>query len=161
MRVILPLLLLLAACGGKPSTQASGSPQDVAKATFEALKAGGIGPLESHLMTPEEAKRITTVALDNSEERERLDRLVVQEHERLPVDWATAKLGATRVKVDALTGRANVSFVIASEKEPVTLEIEVLKVGPRYVFQDLKLPKGVPPPKEAAPAEEEDGSGGD
>ncbi len=161
MRITLPLLLLLAACGGKPSNQASGRPQDVANATFEALKAGGIGPLEPHLMTPEEAKRIMTVALDDSEERERLDRLMAQEHERLPVDWATAKLDATRVRMDALTGRAAVSFLVTSEKGSAPLEIEVLKVGQRYVFQDLKLPKGVPPPKEAAPAEEEDGCGGD
>jgi hypothetical protein len=153
----------LAACGGKPSAQPTGRPQDVAKATFEALKAGGIGPLEPHLMTPEEAKRIMTVALDDSVERERWERMIVHGHERLPVDWATAKLGATKVKLDAMGGRANVTFGITSEKGTVSLEIEVLKVGQRYVFQELKLPKGVPPPKEAAPAgdEEEEGCGGD
>jgi hypothetical protein len=125
---------------------------------FEALKAGSMGPLEPHLMTAEESKRITGVTLDDTAERERLERLLTQEHERLPVEWATAKPGAVRVKVDPMGGRANVSLPIASEQGSATVEIEVLKVGQRYVFQALKPSKG---PKHPAPAEEEDGCGGD
>ncbi|MCK6459775.1 MAG: hypothetical protein L6Q95_07740 [Planctomycetes bacterium] len=160
----LALLLVAAACGGKPSPQPTGRPEDVAKAAFEALKAGAMDPLESHLMTADESKRITGVTLDDTAERERLGRLLTQEHERLPVDWATAKPGAARVKMDAMGGRANVSLPIASELGSATVEIEVLKVGQRYVFQGMKPAKGTAL-KHAAPAEEEgeqeDGSGED
>jgi hypothetical protein len=161
VRALLPALLLVAACGGgKPSSQPQGRPQDVANAVFEALKAGSMGPLEPHMMTAEESKRITGITLDDTAERERLERLVTQEHDRLPVEWATAKAGATRVKVDPMGGRANVSLPIASEQGSVTVEIEVLKVGQRYVFQGLKPSKGTGP-KHPAPAEEEDGCGED
>jgi len=154
-------LLLFAACGGKQGPPPKGSPQAVAQATFEALKAGDLGPLKEHLMTPEEAKRLTTVALDDSEERERWDRLISQEHEELGVDWATAKLGTTRLKVDPIkSGSVTVTFDILSDKGSARISIEVLRVGSRYVFQDLKPPKAAPPPKEAAPAGEDDGCGG-
>ncbi|HEX5136866.1 MAG TPA: hypothetical protein VFY93_07840 [Planctomycetota bacterium] len=155
---ILALLLLFAACGSKQASP--GSPQVVAKAAFEALKAGGIGPLEEHLMTPEEARRIMSVALDDSAERERWDRLLSQEHDRLGVDWATAKLGVTRVKMDAMGSNATVSLEILSDTGSAKAEIEVLKIGSRFVFQNLKALKAAPPAKEAAPAGEDDGCGG-
>lgn len=163
MRILsLSFLLLLAACGGKDAASTPGTPQIVAKATFEALKAGDIGPLKDHLMTPEEAKKIMTVALDDSSERERWDHILSQEHGRLGVDWATAKLGAMRVKVDPIKGsNATVTMEIRSETGSATVQVEMLKIGSRYVFQDLRVPKGAPPPKEAAPAGEDDGCGGD
>jgi hypothetical protein len=155
----LPLLLLplLAACGGSKPAEAPGHPDVVAKAVFEALKAGDIGPLEPHLMTAEEAKKIMGMDLDDSSERERWDRLLAQEHERLPIDWDTAKLASTRTKMDPMGGRATLTLEIKSEKGDVTVQVEVLKVGKRYVFQDLKAPKGAQ--KQAAP--QQDNSGDD
>lgn len=162
MRILsLSFLLLFAACGGKQAST-PGSPQGVARAAFEALKAGDIGPLEDHLMTAEEAKKIMTVALDDSAERERWDRLLSQEHERLRVDWETSRIGATKVKMDPMGSHATVSFDIQSDTGSAKVEIEVLKVGgSRYVFQDMKVLKSAQPSKEAAPeGEEDDGCGG-
>jgi hypothetical protein len=160
VRALSVALLVAAACGGKPSSQAQGRPEDVAKAVFEALKAGGIDPLEPHLLTAEEAKRLTGVALDDSAERERWSHRFAQHNERLGVDWATAALGRTRVRVDSMGAGARVSAEIVSETGTVALDVAVTKVGARWVFQDVKVAKG-DAPKQAAPAGEEDGCGED
>ena len=152
-------LLLVAACGGAKST-AQGRPEDVAKATFEALKAGGIEPLESHLMTAEEARKITGVVLDDSTERERWESLVAQHHERLNVDWETAVPGAAKVKYDPMGVGANVALAITSSRGAVTVDVAVTKVGRRFVFAGVKPGPGAEQPKQAAPDEESEGDGG-
>jgi hypothetical protein len=155
VRALLPGLLLLAACGGaKPS--APGRPEEVAKAAFEALKAGEIGPLEPHLMTSEEARKITGVVLDDSTERERFERLLAQHHERLNVDWETAAPGQVKVKYDPMGQGAVVKLPITSARGAVEVDVAVTKVGRRYVFAGVKPAAGAEP-KQAAPGSEEDG----
>src|SRR5512139_918975 len=64
VRTLCVCVFLLAACGGsKPKAQ--GRPEEVANAAFEALKAGEIGPIEPHMMTAEEQKKVTGVVLDD------------------------------------------------------------------------------------------------
>ena len=153
MRILIACSLLLAACGGDKPT-GKGRPEPVATATFEALKVGGIGPLEPHLMTAEEAKKVIGVALDDTEERERMDRLIAALHERMNVDWDTAKPGKTQVKYDAMGQGARLSLEILSDKGSDVVQIEVTKIGGRFVFQDVKHAKGAA--KQATPEEKTD-----
>lgn len=158
MRTILACFLLLAACGGsKPKAQ--GRPEEVANAAFEALKAGEIGPIEPHMMTAEEQKKVTGVVLDDSAERDRLRDLFAQHHERLNVDWATAAAGTPKVKYDPMGQGAVVSLPIKSERGTVSVDVAVTKVGRRFVFAGVK-PAAGSEPKQAAPDEEEKEGGG-
>jgi len=149
VRTLIACSFLLAACGGgKPASQGQ-RPEAVATATFEALRVGGIAPLEPYLMTPEEARKVMGVVLDDSAERERLDRVIASLHERLDVDWDTAKAGATRVKYDAMGQGARLTLEIVSDQGRDTVEIEVTKIGRRFVFQEVRHAKGAA--KQAAP----------
>lgn len=154
MRASILPLLLLAACGSKPTTTVRSRPEDVAKAAFEALKAGEIGPLEPYLMTSDEAKAMTGVAADDTTGRERWNRLVMQHHDRLNVDWDTAAQGPTKVKYGPMNENAIVTMAIQSDRGAVSVEISVTKAGRRFVFEGVK-PAAGSEPKEAAP--EEDG----
>ena len=150
-------LLLVAACGGAKSPP-PGRPEDVAKAAFEALKAGGLEPLEAHLMTAEERRKVTGVDLDDSAERERWQSHIAQQHERLNVDWETAVPGAMRVKYDTMGIGANVTLAITSSRGTVGVDVAVTKVGRRFVFADVKARPGAEP-KQPAPSESEEGGG--
>lgn len=153
MRTLFPCLLLLAACGGaKPKAQ--GRPEEVAKAVFLALKEGEIGPIEAHLMTAEEQKKVTGVELDDGVLRDRWRDLFAQHHERLNVDWATAAPGTPKVKYDPMGQGAVVNLPIRSERGTVAVDVAVTKVGRRFVFAGVKPAAGAEP-KQAAP--EEDG----
>jgi hypothetical protein len=154
VRYLVPCLLLVAACGKNIPKQQE-RPEDVAKATFAALKAGGIGPLEPYLMTAEETKRITGIDLDDSAERERWNGRLAQQHDRLDVDWATAEPGKPKVKYDALGQGAMVTLPIRSERGTVSVEIAVTKVGRRFVFSGVKPGAGAEK-KQAAPEPDEE-----
>lgn len=155
MRTLLLGFVVLAACGGKkPLPQ--GRPEEVAKAVFEALRAGEIGPIEAHLMTAEEAKKVTGVDLDDGVERDRWRDLFAQHHERLNVDWGTAVAGAPKVKYDPMGQGAVVKLPIKSERGTVVVDVAVTKVGRRFVFAGVK-PAAGSEPKQAAPEEGEDG----
>ncbi len=155
--LLLGFLLLAAACGEKPRAQ--GRPEEVAKAVFEALKTGEIGPLEPHLMTAEEAERVTGVVLDDAVERDRWRDLFAQHHERLNVDWETAAAGRPKVKYDPMGQGAVVKLPIKSERGTVVVDVAVTKVGRRFVFAGVKPAAGAEP-KQAAPEEGGDRDGG-
>jgi hypothetical protein len=158
VRTLLVCFLLLAACGGdKPKPQ--GRPEEVATAVFLALQAGETGPLEPHLMTAEEAKKVTGVDLDDGVERDRWRDLFAQHHERLNVDWATAVAGRPKVKYDPMGQGAVVNLPIKSERGTVSVDVAVTKVGRRFVFAGVK-PAAGSEPKQAAPDEEEKEGGG-
>ena len=158
MRAAVLCLFLVAACGG-PKAASQGRPEEVAKATFEALKAGGIVALEPHLMTAEERKKVTGVDLDDSAERERWETHIVRHHERLNVDWETAAPGAMKVKYDPMGVGAVVNLAITSSRGTVTVDVAVTKVGRRFVFADVKAGVGAET-KQAAPEPEDDAGGG-
>jgi hypothetical protein len=152
-------LLVLAACGREPP-KAKDRPEEVARATFEALKLGRLAPLEPHLMTVDEAKRITGIILDDTAERERFGLRLAQQHERLDVDWATAAPGRAKVKYDAMGQGALVTLPIRSERGTISVDIAVAKVGARFVFTGVKPGPGAER-KEAAAEPEEEGEAGD
>ncbi len=157
MRTLLLGFFLFAACGRQPPPQ--GRPEDVARATFDALKAASIEPLESHLMTSEERRKVTGVDLDATAERERWETHIVWHHERLNVDWETAAAGAMKVKYGPMGVSANVALPITSARGTVTVDVAVTKVGRRFVFADVKA--GVDAQtKQAAPEPEDEGGGG-
>jgi len=163
VRTLLPgFLLLAAACGGnKTPAKAQGRPEDVAKAVFEALKVGGLGPLEPHLISADERKAVTGVVLDDSETRGRWDQLMAQHHGQLNVDWASAVPGTPKVQYDAMGEGAVVILPIRSARGTVTVRVDVTKIGDRYVFDEMKPGSGSEE-KQAAPkgdGEEDDGCG--
>jgi hypothetical protein len=156
VRVALLCLLLFASCGGASKPPAPGRPEEVAKAVFEALKAGEIGPIEPHMMTAAEAKSLTGVVLDDTAQRDHWRDRFAQLNERLNVDWETAVPGAPKVKYDSMGRGAVVTQPITSSKGTVTMVVSVTKVGRRFVFQELKAAPGAET-KQAAPGSEEDG----
>jgi hypothetical protein len=160
VRGITVVLLLVAACGGATKPQPQGRPEDVAKAAFEALKVGNIAPLEPHLITAEESRKITGVVLDDSAERERFETLFAHHHERLNVDWDTAVPGASKVKYDPMGVGANVTLPITSGQGTVTIDVAVTKVGRRFVFAGVKPGPGAEPKQAAPDAEGESEDGG-
>ena len=158
-RNLVPLALLVAACGGASQPPPVGRPESVAKAAFEALKAGNLQPLEAHLVTPEEQRKSTGVVLDDTTSRERWETLVAQHHERLNVDWETAMASIAKVKYDPMGVGANVVLAVTSARGEVTVDVAVTRVGRRFVFAGVKPGPGAET-KQPAPDEESEGDGG-
>jgi hypothetical protein len=156
--VLLPLLV--AACGGASKPPPKGRPEDVARAAFEALKAGNLAPLEAHLVTSEEQKKSTGVVLDDTTSRERWETLVLQHHERLNVDWETAASSVAKVKYDPMGVGANVTLSIKSSLGTIAVDVAVTKVGRRFVFDGVKPGPGAETKQaspDSEPESEEDG----
>lgn len=128
----------------------------MAKAAFEALKAADLGPLEAYLITPEEARKMTGVALNDATERDRQRDLVAQHHERLSVDWDSATMTVGKVKFGPMGSDAIAPLSIRSDRGTVLVEVMVRKAGSRYVFDGLKPVAGAEP-KQPAPDSEDDG----
>ena len=159
MRTILfTMILAVAACGGS-SKKPQARPEDVAKAAFEALKAGNLGPIEAHLVTAEEQRKSTGVVLDDTALRERWESLLLQMHERLNVDWGTAAASVAKVRYDPMGIGASVTLSIKSTAGTIAVDVAVAKVGRRFVFDGVKPLPGAET-KQAAPDSESEEDGG-
>jgi hypothetical protein len=148
--------VLLVSCGGGKPRPVQSRPEDVARAAFEALKAGDMGPLDPHLITPEEAKAMTGIVPPDggAEERERWQRRLVQYRERLDIDWETAAPGPIRTTLDTMGRGAVVHVGIKSSRGTASLDVTLRKAGKRFVFSELKPNAPAKPKAEAAPEDE-------